>query len=223
MTIHADHPCPSSPLKFREQPFFTWARAISEVQHALDMDASVLLKPTVNGCLNPGFGLLAWWLTAGLNQPMDRVANWMGAATSTIEHGVQATLTSSARDPRLKRAIHLLRTNHQQHVRVIGLAPQSTHYKTGMVGIWMTLSVGEHPLSVWGPCVGTKRAGTWATAWWLHRGKGLSIKEIAMQMGSKPNEIQTMLDSLQRLAHDLPAVRVWMEAFKGTNPDGATG
>lgn len=223
MKIHADQTSSDSPFRFKEDAFFLWTRAIGEVQHASGMSASLLLKPTLNGIKNPGFGLLAWWLVDQLNQPLTRVSNWMGASVFTVEQSVQTTIASAPTDPFLKHATDSLRTKYQKNTRLNRHERHAKHYKTGMAGIWMTLSVANHPLNLWGTHVGTKRAGKWATAWWLHQAKGHSIEEVAIRMGRDRTEIRVMLDRLRQLAHEIPAVWFWMEAFKRTNPGEAKG
>ena len=223
MKIHADHTPSESPFSFNESVVFLWARAIGDVQHASGMCPSLLLMPTINGIKNPGFGLLAWWLIEQLNQPMARVSNWMGASVLDIEQSVQHTIKSAPTDPFLNRAIDALLTKHQCTTRTTRLDPHSNHYKTGMAGIWMTLSLTNHPLNLWGPDVGTKMAGTWATAWWLYQNKCHSMEGVAKRMGRSTTEIRTMLNRLRELACENPAVWVWMETTTGTNPDGAKG
>ena len=96
------------------------------------------------------------------------------------------------------------------------------HRKTGLAALWMTLQTGQHPLSLWTGEMGSKRAGVWATVWWLKESEGLTNPEVAQLLGVHRRGVAQMLMSLDMLAARHPEITAWMDSVTRTNRGAAT-
>ena len=98
---------------------------------------------------------------------------------------------------------------------------QDTQRRMGFTALLMTLHTGRHPLNLWGPEVGSRQAGQWATLWWLKSANGLNNDEIAHLLSIHRRDVSRMLVCLDLLAERKPEVTEWMNAVRGTSRDAA--
>mgnify|MGYP001205934482 CR=1 FL=1 len=204
---------PSSvhPAPFIEADYWTWVRGFCAVQRVTNGPRAALFMPG-----RSEFQLLAWWLATGLNQPVDRIALWMGSTPQAIRQTIQSMHHSaSASSDTVLQAIQI----------VVNDAPPvpSSHRAVGMAAVWMSMHTAQHPLDLFGFCAITRHANRWAVAWWMHRVAGVSVDHVAHRLCLTPSLAQRWITAMECLGFIHRDAEQWMQSFRGTNRAAARG
>ena len=204
---------PSSvhPAPFIEADYWTWVRGFCAVQRATNGPRAALL---MRG--RPEFCLLAWWLATGLNQPVDRIAMWMGSTPSAIQQAIRSMHHSDF--PSIDAILHAI------HIMIDHAPPvPSSHRAVGMAALWMRLHAADSPPELWGFPAVTHHANRWAVAWWMHRGAHRPIAEVATRLGLTPSQAQNWIAAMACLGFIHREAAEWMQTITNTTRGEAAG
>ena len=193
------------PAPFIEPDYWTWVRGFCAVQRASNAPRAALL---MRG--RPEFRLLAWWLATGLNQPVDRIAMWMGSTPSAIQQTIRSMHHSNSPSIDAVFQATQIMVNHAPPV-------PSSHRAVGMVALWMSMHTAQHPLDLFGFSAITRDANRWAVAWWMHRVAGLSRDQVARRLCLTPSLAHRWVTAMECLGFIHRNAERWMQSFRGTN------